>query len=155
LIGTSPTGSKVSGLFSGTEGPGDGGNLTLTTGRLIIQDGAAISVSSQARKNVISDLDPNRLGKAGDLNIIARSILLDNKAKLTAETDSGQGGNITLQVAELLLMRGESKITTNAGTTGLSGDGGNITIKAPNGFLVAAPLENKNNDITANAFSGS
>ncbi|WP_298920519.1 filamentous hemagglutinin N-terminal domain-containing protein [uncultured Nostoc sp.] len=153
LIGTSPNGSRLSGLFSGTEGPGDGGNLTLTTGRLIIKDGAAISVSSQARKNVIYIGDPNNLGKAGDLNITARSILLDNKAKLTSETESGRGGNITLQVRDLLLMRRESKITTNAGTTGLGGDGGNIIIKAPNGFLVATPLGNS--DITANAFSGS
>ncbi|MEH2464392.1 two-partner secretion domain-containing protein [Nostoc sp.] len=153
LIGTSPNGSRLSGLFSGTEGPGDGGNLTLTTGQLIIKDGAAITVSSQARKNVIYIGDPNNLGKAGDLNITARSILLDNKGKLTSETESGRGGNITLQVRDLLLMRRESKITTNAGTTGLGGDGGNITIKAPNGFLVATPLGNS--DITANAFSGS
>ncbi|MHC0065841.1 filamentous hemagglutinin N-terminal domain-containing protein [Nostoc sp. UIC 10890] len=153
LIGTSPNGSRLSGLFSRTEGPGDGGNLTLTTGQLIIKDGAAISVSSQARKNVIYIGDPTNLGKAGDLNIIARSILLDNKGKLTAETESGRGGNITLQVRDLLLMGRESKITTNAGTTGLGGDGGNITIKAPNGFMVAAPFANS--DITANAFSGS
>ncbi|MEH2458884.1 two-partner secretion domain-containing protein [Nostoc sp.] len=152
LIGTSPNGSRISGLFSGTEGPGDGGNLTLTTERLTIKDGAAISVSSQARKNVISEGDPNNLGKAGDLNITTRSILLD-KGTLTSNSESGGGGNITLQVGDLLLMRRESKITTNAGTTGLSGDGGNITIKAPNGFLIAAPLENS--DITANAFSGS
>ncbi|MEH2449345.1 MAG: filamentous hemagglutinin N-terminal domain-containing protein [Nostoc sp.] len=153
LIGTSPNGSRLSGLFSGTEGPGDGGNLTLTTGRLIIKDGAAITVSSQARKNVIYIGDPNNLGKAGDLNITARSILLDNKGKLTSNSESGKGGNITLQVRDLLLMRRESKITTDAGTTGLGGDGGNITIKAPNGFLVAAPLGNS--DITANTFSGS
>ena len=153
LIGTSPNGSRLSGLFSGTEGPGDGGNLTLTTGQLIIKDGAAITVSSQARKNVIYIGDPNNLGKAGDLNITARSILLDNKGKLTSNSESGKGGNITLQVRDLLLMRRESKITTNAGTTGLGGDGGNITIKAPNGFLVAPPLGNS--DITANAFSGS
>ncbi|MFW9258029.1 filamentous hemagglutinin N-terminal domain-containing protein [Nostoc sp. CALU 546] len=153
LIGTSPNGSRLSGLFSGTEGPGDGGNLTLTTGRLIINNGAAITVSSQARKNVIYVGDPNNLGKAGDLNITARSILLDNKGKLTAETESGRGGNIAVQVQDLLLMRRESKITTNAGKTGLGGDGGNITIKAPNGFVVAAPFANS--DITANAFSGS
>ncbi|MEH2321509.1 S-layer family protein [Nostoc sp.] len=152
LIGTSPNGSRLSGLFSGTQGPGDGGNLALTTGRLIIKDGATISVSSQARKNVISDGDPNKLGKAGDLNITTRSLLLD-KGTLTSNSESGGGGDITLQVRDLLLMRRESKITTNAGTIGLSGDGGNITIKAPNGFLVAAPLENS--DITANAFSGS
>ncbi|MEH2378222.1 MAG: filamentous hemagglutinin N-terminal domain-containing protein [Nostoc sp.] len=152
LIGTSPNGSRVSGLFSGTEGPGDGGNLTLTTERLMIENGATISVSSQAKKNVIYDGDPTNLGKAGDLNITTRSILL-SKGTLTSNSESGGGGNITLQVRDLLLMRHDSKITTNAGTTGLSGDGGNITIKAPNGFIVAAPLENS--DITANAFSGS
>ncbi|MEH2360674.1 two-partner secretion domain-containing protein [Nostoc sp.] len=152
LIGTSPNGSRISGLFSGTEGPGDGGNLTLTTGRLTIENGATISVSSQAKKNVIFEGDPNNLGKAGDLNIAARSLLL-SKGTLTSNSESGGGGNITLQVRDLLLMRRDSKITTNAGTTGLSGDGGNITIKAPNGFIVAAPLENS--DITANAFSGS
>ncbi|MBE9000494.1 filamentous hemagglutinin N-terminal domain-containing protein [Nostoc sp. LEGE 12447] len=153
LIGTSPNGSKLSSLFSGTQGPGDGGNLTLTTGQLIIKDGAAINVSSQARKNVIYIGDPNNLGKAGDLNIIARSILLDNKGKLISNSESGKGGNITLQVQNLLLMRRESQITTNAGTTGLGGDGGNIIINAPNGFIVATPLGN--NDITANAFSDS
>lgn len=153
LIGTSPNGSRLSGLFSGTEGPGDGGNLTLTTGQLIIKDGAAITVSSQARKNVIYIGDPNNLGKAGDLNITARSILLDNKGKLTSNSESGKGGNITLHVRDLLSMRRESKITTNAGTTQLGGDGGYITINAPNGFIVATPLENS--DITANAFSGS
>ncbi|MFN6515663.1 MAG: filamentous hemagglutinin N-terminal domain-containing protein [Nostoc sp. CreGUA01] len=149
LIGTSPNGSKPSGLFSGTEGPGDGGNLTLTTRQLIIKDGAAITVNSQARKNVIYVGDPKNLGKAGDLNIIADSILLDNQGKLTSNSESGKGGNISLQVRDLLLMRGSSQISTNAG-----GDktGGNITINAPNGFVVAPVFGNS--DITANAFSG-
>ncbi len=149
LSGTSPNGSKPSGLFSGTEGPGDGGNLTLTTGRLIIEDGAAITVNSQARRNVIYVGDPKNLGKAGDLNIIADSILLDNQGKLTSNSESGKGGNISLQVRDLLLMRGSSQISTNAG-----GDktGGNITINAPNGFVVAPVFGNS--DITANAFSG-
>jgi filamentous hemagglutinin family protein len=150
LIGTSPNGSKPSGLFSGTEGPGDGGNLTVTTGRLIIKNGAAITVNSQARKNVVYVGDPNNLGKAGDLNIIADSILLDNKGKLTSNSESGQGGNISLQVRNLLLMRRNSQISTNAGG---NKTGGNITINAPNGFVVATPFGN--NDITANAFSGS
>ncbi|MBD2514922.1 filamentous hemagglutinin N-terminal domain-containing protein [Nostoc sp. FACHB-973] len=150
LIGTSPNGSKLSGLFSGTQGPGDGGNLTVTTGQLIIKDGAAITVNSQARKDVIYVGDPKNLGKAGDLNITANSILLDNKGKLTSNSESGKGGNIRLQPRDLLLMRGNSQISTNAG-----GDktGGNITINSPNGFVVT-PLFG-NSDITANAFSGS
>ncbi|MEH2068739.1 MAG: filamentous hemagglutinin N-terminal domain-containing protein [Nostoc sp.] len=150
LIGTSPNGSKVSGLFSGTEGPGDGGNLTVTTGQLIVKDGAAITLNSQARKNVMYVGDPNNLGKAGDLNISADSVLLDNNGKLTSNSESGKGGNIRLQVRDLLLMRRNSQISTNAG-----GDktGGNITISAPNGFLVTPIFGNS--DITANAFSGS
>ncbi|MFN6483067.1 MULTISPECIES: filamentous hemagglutinin N-terminal domain-containing protein [unclassified Nostoc] len=148
LIGTSANGSKLSSLFSGTQGTGDGGNLTLTTGRLTIKDGAAITVSSEARKNVNYQGGVPNLGLAGELNISARSILLD-KGKLTSNSESGKGGNIAAQVRDLLLMRRHSQISTNAG-----GDksGGNITINSPNGFLVATSFENS--DITANAFSG-
>lgn len=149
LTGTSPDGSEPSGLFSGTQGPGSAGNLDITTGLLIIRNGAAINVSSEAQKDNNYQGGVPNLGKAGDLNITARSILLD-KGTLTSNTDSGKGGNIALQLQNLLLMRGESQITTNAEG---DGDGGNITINAPNGFLVATPLGN--NDITANALSGS
>ncbi|MBL1198998.1 MAG: filamentous hemagglutinin N-terminal domain-containing protein [Nostoc sp. GBBB01] len=150
LIGTSPNGSRVSGLFSRTQGPGDGGNLTVTTGQLIAKDGAAITVNSQARKNVIYVKgNPRNLGKAGDLDITANSILLDNQGKFTSNSESGKGGNIRLQVRDLLLMEGSSQISTNAG-----GDktGGNIFIDASNGFVVAPFFGNS--DITANAFSG-
>jgi len=140
--------NQNSGLFTSTQGPGNAGNLTLTTEKLIVRDGAEISLSSQAPQN----FPKSNLGKAGDLNITASSIVLDNKGELISQTDSGQGGNITLQVQDLLLMRRQSQISTSAGEAQAGGDGGNITINAPNGFIVAAPLEN--NDITANAFSG-
>ncbi|MHC5767929.1 MAG: two-partner secretion domain-containing protein [Nostoc sp.] len=149
LIGTSANGSRLSSLFAGTQGPGNGGNVTLTTGRLIIKDGAAITVSSEARKNVNYQGGVPNFGLAGELNISARSILLD-KGKLTSNSESGKGGDIAVQVRDLLLMRRNSQISTNAG-----GDktGGNITINAPNGFLVATPFGNS--DITANANFGS
>jgi filamentous hemagglutinin family protein len=151
LIGTSISNLNVaSGLFASTNTSGDAGKVTITTGKLIIRDGAELTVSSQFVQNYIYPGDAYILGKAGDVNVTARSILLDNQGKLTSNSESGQGGNITLEVRDLLLMRHESQISTNAGG---DGDGGNITIKAPNGFLVTAPLEN--NDITANAFSGS
>ncbi|WP_445631728.1 two-partner secretion domain-containing protein [Nostoc sp. DSM 114167] len=145
ITGSSTTGNS-SGLFASTSGSGDAGNVTITTKQLIVQDGSAITVSSLG-----SASNP---GKAGELNIVARSILLENQGKLTSDnTESGRGGNVTLQVRDLLLMRGNSQITTNAGG---DGDGGNITINAANGFLVAAPVGNfGNSDITANAVSGS
>jgi len=144
---------KDSGLFASTSTSGDAGKLTINTGQLIVRDQAQVSVSSLFNKDYIYPGNTVNLGKAGDLNVTAGSILLDNQGTLTSDSYSGQGGNITLQVQDLLLMRRNSQISTNAGTSEAGGDGGDITINAPSGFLVAAPLEN--NDITANAFSGS
>ncbi len=152
LIGTSAK-RFSSGLFAGTKNSASAGNLTLSTGQLIVRDGATVSVNSQVAKDVIYPENARNLGKAGNLEVQARSIRLDNQGKLTAETDSGQGGNITLQVQDLLLMRGKSQISTNAGKVGVGGDGGNITINAPSGFIVAKPQENS--DITANGFTDS
>ncbi|MEH2289221.1 filamentous hemagglutinin N-terminal domain-containing protein [Nostoc sp.] len=142
LIGTTAQGDP-SILSATTFGLGESGKVTITTGKLIVRDKAEINVS------VLGD-GRNQERTSGDINVSVRSILLDNEGKLRSNSESGKGGNIALQVQDLLLMRRNSQITTNAGG---SGDGGNITINAPNGFLVAAPFGN--NDITANGFSGS
>ncbi|WP_341528253.1 filamentous hemagglutinin N-terminal domain-containing protein [Nostoc sp. UHCC 0302] len=152
LIGTSVTGS-ASGLFAATNGSGDAGKVIIDTKELLVQDHAGVSVSSKFIPGFTYTEDTSNLGKAGDLNVSARFILLDNQGKLKSDSDSGRGGNITLNVQDLLLMRHQSQISTNAVTNGLAGSGGNIFINAANGFIVAAPLENS--DITANAFSGS
>jgi filamentous hemagglutinin family protein len=133
----------ASGLFASTraDSTGLGGNIAIETGQFIVQDQAQVSVSSQGK------------GDAGNIDVNAHILSLNNQAKLTSETQSGKGGNIALQLRDLLLMRRNSKISSNAGNAGSGGDGGNIIINVPNGFIVAAPLEN--NDITANAFSGS
>lgn len=142
-----------SGLFASTNTSGDAGKLTINTGQLIVRDQAEVTVSSLFNKGYIYPGNTVNLGKAGELNVTAHSILLDNQGTLTSDSYSGRGGNITLKVRDLLLMRRNSQISTNAGIEQAGGDGGNITINAPNGFLVAAPLENS--DITANAFFGS
>ncbi|MEH2071918.1 MAG: filamentous hemagglutinin N-terminal domain-containing protein [Nostoc sp.] len=133
----------ASGLFASTrpDSTGLGGNITIETRQFNVQDSAQVSVSSQGK------------GDAGNIDINAHSLSLDNQGKLTSNTQSGKGGNITLEVQDLLLMRRNSQISTNAGQAGFDGNAGNIKIYAPNGFIVATPLEN--NDITANAFSGS
>ncbi|MBN3884244.1 MAG: filamentous hemagglutinin N-terminal domain-containing protein [Nostoc sp. JL34] len=151
LIGTSATDdSHPSGLFTSAIKYGNTGNINITTGQLFIQNNAAIAVDVAIPPNAILPENINITETPGALNITARSILLDNQGQITSDSESGQGGNIALQVRDLLLMRRNSQISTNAGG---DGDGGNITIKAPNGFLVAAPFGNS--DITANAVSGS
>ncbi|MFB2937598.1 filamentous hemagglutinin N-terminal domain-containing protein [Aerosakkonemataceae cyanobacterium BLCC-F154] len=122
-------------------GTGDGGNLTITTRRLIVQDGAKVSVSSLS-----NEANP---GDAGNLLIKAANIDLESGA-ITANTTSGNGGNIRLEVANLLLLRRNGQISTSAGTNRQGGDGGNVNINAD--LIVAMPGENS--DITANAFSG-
>jgi len=109
----------------------NGGTLRVETGRLVVGDGAQITVSSTSS------------GKAGTLEIKADSILLNNQASLQANTTGG-GGNISLTTPLLLLRRG-SNITTNA--QGNNIQGGNITIDTDN--LVAIPQEDSN--ISANS----
>ncbi len=91
-------------------------------------------------------------GSAGKLQVDSRFIRLENQGEITAETASGNGGDITLHDLDLLLLSDNSQISATAGTNQQGGNGGNITIDAPDGFIVAKP--NENSDITANAYNG-
>ena len=126
---------RANGLYTLTKNTGSAGNLTIATEQLSVQNGTQINVSSES------------LGKAGDLEITADSIRLDRQASVSSQTASEPGGqgNIILNTKNLFLRR-ESEISTNA--TG-SATGGNITINADDGFIIAVPEEDS--DITANA----
>jgi filamentous hemagglutinin family protein len=125
----------TSALSARSQGAGEAGNVTVTAGQLRVEDGAKIAVSGE------------QSGNAGNLEVTAGSIFLDKQGELIASTASGEGGNINLQADDLLLLRRNSKISTNAGGTG---NGGNIDINSQ--FLVAVPIENS--DLTANAVRG-
>jgi filamentous hemagglutinin family protein len=130
-----------SGLFANTErgSLGNGGSISITNPRTVVmRDGASVAVDSQG------------IGEGGNIQVQAGAVTLNNQASISAETASNTGGNITLQVQDLLLMRQGSRISTSAGTAQAGGDGGNISIDAQ--FVVAVPKENS--DITANAFTG-
>jgi filamentous hemagglutinin family protein len=115
---------------------GNGGNVIITTGRLVVRDGAQVSVSSQGE------------GNAGTLAVRANSISLDNKGQLTVATNSGEGGNINLQLRDLIVMRRNSTISAEASN---NGNGGNIVLNAK--FIVAVRKEDS--DIFAYAQRGS
>ncbi|MBD2203118.1 filamentous hemagglutinin N-terminal domain-containing protein [Calothrix sp. FACHB-1219] len=137
--------NQYSGLFANTEAnsTGDGGTINIDPIQVTLKDEAKISVDSQGT------------GVAGSISISANRLTLDNLAGISADTDSGQGGSITLNVQDLLLLRRHSTISTTAGKQGAGGDGGAIAINLNpnNGFIVSPAAEN--NDISANAFSGS
>jgi large exoprotein involved in heme utilization and adhesion len=120
------------------EGPA--GNLNITSRSLDVRDGALVSVSGEGT------------GPAGNMTIKANSIRLD-QGRLTAETkaepQAESGANIYLQDLDLLLMRDQSLISAQAFN---DANGGEVTIRAENGFIVAVPGEDT--DIIANASQG-
>ncbi|MBD1899434.1 filamentous hemagglutinin N-terminal domain-containing protein [Trichocoleus sp. DQ-A3] len=118
-------------ITAGTGSSGAGGNLNLRTGTLNIQDRAEVTVSSSGT------------GIAGNLEVDAERIFLNNGGRIRADTTGG-GGNINLR-SPLILLRNGSSISTNA--TGGNIPGGNIRINTDN--LVAVPSENS--DISANS----
>jgi filamentous hemagglutinin family protein len=85
----------------------------------------------------------------GELGTTPR-LLLDNGGQLIAESAAVDGGNILINLNNVLLMRNGSLISTTAGTAQAGGNGGNITITVP--FIIAIPAENS--DIAADAFEG-
>ncbi len=141
-IGRTETGEAVrteegevlrSGLLAQTRGgSGDAGSLNVTTQRLTVEGGATLTVSSRLGTGTPA---------AGNLEVTASNIRLD-RGTITAETRSGDFGNINLQVSNFLQMRNDSNITVAATGDGI---GGNVTINT------RALIAGTNSDITANA----
>jgi filamentous hemagglutinin family protein len=129
VLGTSENGR--SGIFStALFANGSGGNVTVTTGELAVRDGATLSVSNFRSMPELPGPPPGR-GPAGEMNLTARTIILDNGASLSADTVSGDRANINLQADGVVLRRGSSISTDATGTA----TGGNIYINA--GVLTA------------------
>lgn len=103
---------------------GQGGDLNITTGRLLVADGAKVSVSTSGP------------GTGGNMQIqaptigLARSSPFFGPSQLAADAsnpNSGQGGNITLKANQVLVNNGG---WMTAGTGG-TGSAGTIRINAP------------------------
>ena len=129
----------TSGAFSSVEkgAVGQGGNVRIATNSLAITNGALVGVAARGQ------------GVAGNIAVNARTLFLD-RGTIEAITASSNGGNMVLQIGDLLLLRHDSLISTTAGTAQGGGNGGNIAINAP--LIVAVPKEDS--DIRANAFTG-
>ncbi|GAX40403.1 filamentous hemagglutinin outer membrane protein [Tolypothrix sp. NIES-4075] len=132
--------NSEAGIFAntGSISTAQGGNLTINTPLLQVKDGGIISVSSPQ-------------GQAGNLDITANTIRL-NQGSLTAKTAitrTTEGANIQLRDVDLLLLQNNSLISAQANGTAT---GGNITINAQNGFVIAPFGENS--DIIASASGG-
>jgi filamentous hemagglutinin family protein len=125
-------------------GPGKAGNISIDT-----SESLAISGKKGGFESGLYVNSDSLSGTSGNVTVNSPRITLDDQGILTAESTSGNGGNINL-ISDLLLMRRQAQISTNAGTAQQSGDGGNININST--FVTAIPGENS--DITTNSFAG-
>lgn len=136
VMGSSDNNILASGIDVGAQplptATGNGGDLTIDTANLNLDDQGRISVGSTGT------------GNAGTLEVEADLITLDNESAITADTQSGGGGNIFLR-ADNIFWRGSSRTSATAGGRG---NGGNIVIDAKN--MVAL----EGSQLTANAFMG-
>ncbi|WP_081972517.1 filamentous hemagglutinin N-terminal domain-containing protein [Leptolyngbya sp. KIOST-1] len=145
---------------------GAGGAITINADTLTVQDTAEVTVGSfgsGAAGNLAITADVIRLASngrltatttsdgGGNITLTANRLTLDS-SRITASSESGDGGNLSFNLRDLLLLRNGSLISTEAGTAGAGGNGGNIVLNLPTGFIVAVPIENS--DIRANAFEG-
>lgn len=134
-----------------------GNNILFNSGSNIdtsATSGTAGSVELQASNTIDfqsgSSIDTSASGgTAGTISLQAGTLTLSN-ANLVSEAEDSVGGNITLQLDRLLLLRQGSRISTLATGTSPNSSDGNISITAP--IVVAVPLENS--DIIARASQG-
>ena len=129
LIGTTNDGRLGSGLFSQTRGEGDAGNLTITTGRLLVRDGAQVGSGTFGT------------GEGGMLSVIASDTVevIGESANgqfasgLSADAnDEGDAGNLTITTGRLLVRDGAQ---VGSGTFG-TGKGGTLSVTASNSVEV-------------------
>ncbi|MGL5063085.1 MAG: filamentous hemagglutinin N-terminal domain-containing protein [Microcoleus sp.] len=136
LIDSETNNPFTSGLFARTRGSGNAGGVNIFTDRLTVRNGAEAAVDARSGG-----------GNAGNLEIRSREIRLLDRGVLTAETFAGEGGNIRINASNIQ-MRGNSRISTSAGTAQAPGSGGNININTDTLAGV------RNSDISANSFEG-
>ena len=135
-----------SGVFSTTAqgGVGNAGTINIDSEAIIIRDGGEISVDNQGT------------GLGGNIDVASDTLTLDDGRITANNSNDSDGGNITLNISDyILLLNGDGTpdlSDTLGGSLALisadsDGDGGNITINTT--ALVAIP--GQDSDITANS----
>jgi filamentous hemagglutinin family protein len=118
VIGRRANGQYASGLFTQTQGEGDAGELTITTGRLLVRDGAVVSAGTRST------------GKGGTLSVMANHTIevigksADGRfpSTLTAQTTgAGNARNLTIATQQLTIRNG-AEVNVSSTGTGIAGE---------------------------------
>jgi filamentous hemagglutinin family protein len=157
LIGTSANGRDASGLFASSEdlgNGGNGGNLSLNTGNLIVSGGAQVrtnTIGQGAGGNLTVNVsDSVRLigtsangrfasglfassenlgngGSGGNLSINTGNLIVSDGARISSATENdGDAGNLSINTGNLIVRNGSQVISATRG----QGAGGSLTVNA-------------------------
>ncbi|BAU66749.1 filamentous haemagglutinin outer membrane protein [Stanieria sp. NIES-3757] len=127
---------------------GNGGEINIITSNLNLINGGTLTVSSFGQGN-----GGNIFVQADSLTLNNGGIFAGNQPSKLLATNQEQpvGGNITLEIADNLILKNDSTISASAGE---NANGGNIDINAE--FVIAFPSNGNDtgNDIIATAQQG-
>nr|WP_263858132.1 filamentous hemagglutinin N-terminal domain-containing protein [Waterburya agarophytonicola] len=120
---------------------GNGGNINI--GQILESKPQNFIISNDAQ----IDVGSQGTGSGGNIFLASQALELDNNANISASTGFGQGGIITLDIADNLTLNNSSSISAEAFN---DANGGNLNIDSR--FIIAFP--NGDNDILASAENG-
>ncbi|WP_339376069.1 S-layer family protein [Calothrix sp. NIES-2098] len=138
-----------------TGSTGEGGDLTIKTNTLLVQDGSQISASTFGAGNggnltvdafdmqligrsadgqlpsaLGASANSNSTGNAGDLTIKTNTLVIRDGAQVAASTSGvGKGGNLTVDAFDVHLIGRSSRLDTSSTQRNSTGNAGNLTIK--------------------------
>ena len=112
-------------------GQGNAGNIIIETENDVSLAGFVLLGETTFGTSIASLLGFGATGKAGNIQIKARSLSLDNGAQLTAGTfGEGDGGNIIIQTDDIVSLSGRNTTIFSNVDFGGNGDAGDINIQA-------------------------
>jgi filamentous hemagglutinin family protein len=122
LTGTTPDGLSSSGLFATTEigSTGNGGELTVETGRLTVRDGARIGATTRGAGNA----GTLRVRATQSIDLIGTSAdgrYASGLFAFAGRNATGKGGNFTVETGQLTV-RDRASITASSDGTGVAGN---------------------------------
>jgi filamentous hemagglutinin family protein len=150
IIGTSLDVKSGGRIEASTAGEGNGGSIAITTTGDISVSG--MSSDGQVRSGLFAKTQTTGgtagagsgggggggggqapvAGKAGDIEITAKNLLLDGGAQIDSSTTSGgAGGNVSIRTAENITVAGSGTRLTSDAPRG-DGQGGSLTLVAKN-----------------------
>lgn len=124
VIGSSADGQTNSGLLSTTTGTGASGDLTIKTGRLIVQDGGAVSAFTSLKDGAAGKLMVNAAESVEVIGTTADGQIPSVLA--TGTFGSGVAGSLTVKTGKLIVRDGGVVSASSFG----DGAAGNVTVNA-------------------------